>query len=129
METLFLAQLLGLFSIIFAVAIILRRKMVMHVMHDFFNDRKLAFVVGIGETLAGLLLVLSHNSWDSMVAVALSLLGWAVLLEGVFYLFATQKFIRKLTHMFDSVSGYYFFAVLYLLLGVYLAYIGFGLNL
>jgi len=126
--TLFLAQILGLFSIILAVAGILRRKMIVHVVSDFLKDRTLAFVVGIGEVVAGLLLILTLSTWATPLDMALGVLGWLILLEGVFYLFAGKRALKKVMRMFDNVSGYYFFAVLYLLLGVYLTYVGFGLN-
>ncbi len=126
--TLFLAKFLGLFSIIFSVAIILRRKMIVHLLKEFVRDRALAFMVGIAEMAAGLLVVLYHFKWDNTLESAISILGIAMVLEGTFYLFARQKTIKKLVHSMDSVSGYYFFAVLYLILGVYLAYTGFGLG-
>lgn len=128
-QTLFLAQFLGLFSVILSVAIILRRKMVVHMIADFVRDRTLAFVVGIAETAGGLLLVLSHSSWTSALDAVLSTLGWLFLAEGVFYLFATNSRMRKMVALLDNVSAYYFFAMLYLLVGVYLIYVGFGLTL
>tara|TARA_B100000745_G_scaffold219274_1_gene145990 strand:+ start:5703 stop:6095 length:393 start_codon:yes stop_codon:yes gene_type:complete len=127
--TLFLAQFLGLFSIILSVAIILRRKMIVHVIGDFLQNRTLAFVVGIAEMATGLLLVLLHSSWNGPLETALSALGWLLLLEGIFYLFATKKLLRQMIGLLDNVSAYYFFAVLYLLLGVYLVKEGFSITL
>jgi len=127
--TLFLAQILGLFSIILAVAGILRRQMIVHVVNDFLKDRSLAFVVGVAEVVAGLLLVLTLSTWATPLEVALGVLGWLILLEGVFYLFAGKRALKKVMRIFDNVSAYYFFAMLYLLLGVYLTYVGFGLNI
>lgn len=127
-QTLFLAQFIGLFSIVLSIAIILRRKMVVHVMRDFMQDRTLAFIVGVAEIATGLLLVLVHSSWNNSLEVALSAFGWLLLAEGIFYVFATKRILRKITRALDNVSAYYFFAVLYLLLGVYLAYTGFGLG-
>lgn len=128
-QTLFLAQFLGTFSIILAVVIILRRKLVVHVVEDFLKNRTLAFVVGILEVVAGLLLVLNHSAWNGTLETAISVLGWLLLLEGLFYLFATKKILRGFVKHLDNVSAYYFFAVLYLLFGVYLVYVGFGLNI
>jgi len=127
-NTLFLAQFLGLFSIIFSVAIIMRRKMIVHVLRDFLKDRTLAFVVGVFEMAAGLLLVLNLSSWNGTLEIVISLLGWAFLLEGIFYLFARQKTMQKLISALDNVSAYYFFALLYLFLGIYLVLAGFGMG-
>lgn len=129
METLFLAKFLGSFSIILAVASILRRKLIVHVISDFLKNRTLAFVVGIVEVVGGLLLVLNHSTWNGTLETVITMFGWLLLLEGIFYLFATKRTLRKMIDGLDNVSAYYFFATLYLLLGVYLVYVGFGLNI
>ena len=128
-DTLFLAQLLGSVSIILAVVIILRRKLIVHVFSEFVNNRALAFVVGILEVIAGLALVIKHFTWDSTLETAITIFGWLLLLEGIFYLFVTRRILRKVIKWLDNKSAYYFFALLYLVLGVYLAYVGFGLNI
>lgn len=128
-NTLFLAQLLGSFSIILAVAIILRRKLIVHVVGDFLENRTLAFVVGIAEVAVGLLLILKHSTWNGVLETVISMFGWLLLLEGVIYLFGTKKLLKGFVKALDNKSGYYFFALLYLILGVYLAYVGFGLNI
>jgi predicted phage tail protein len=128
-NTLFLAQLLGSFSVILAVVIILRRKLIVHVVSDFLTNRTLAFIVGALEVLAGLVLVIKHSAWNGALETVISMLGWLLLLEGIFYLFATKRVLRKLIQWLDNKSAYYFFALLYLILGVYLVYVGFGLNI
>lgn len=127
-NTLFLAQFLGTFSIILSLVIILRRKLIVHAISDFLKDRTLAFVVGIAEVAAGLLLVLNHSTLNGTLETVITVFGWLLLLEGLFYLFATKKVLRSFIRALDNVSAYYFFAVLYFVLGVYLAYVGFGLN-
>jgi len=127
-NTLFLAQLLGSFSIILAVAVILRRKLVVHVVGDFLSNRTLAFVVGVMEVAAGLALIIKHSAWNGALETVISMFGWLLLLEGIFYLFATKGILKKLIKALDNASAYYFFAMLYLVLGMYLAYVGFGLN-
>ncbi len=128
-QTLFLAQFLGVFSIILAIAIILRRELIVRVVGSFFQNRTLSFMFGIVEVAAGLLLILSHPSWNSMLEIVISIFGWLILLEGVLYLFATRKLLRSFLAVLENASAYYFFAVLYLLLGLYLVYAGFQLSI
>lgn len=128
-STLFLAQFIGTFSIILSLVIILRRKLIVHVVSEFLQNRTLAFVVGIAEVAASLLLVLNHSTLNGTLETVITVFGWLFLLEGLFYLFATKKVLRSLIDALDNVSAYYFFAALYLVLGVYLVYVGFGLNL
>lgn len=128
-NTLFLAQFLGIFSIILSIVVILRRKMMVRVVTDFLRNRTLAFIVGLLETLFGLLLVLKHFEWNTPLEVVISLLGMLFLLEGIFYLSATKGFMRKMIGMLDNQSAYYFFSVLYLVFGIYLTIVGFGLGM
>jgi len=128
-NTLFLAQLLGSFSIVLSVAIILRRKLVVHVIKEFLSNRTLSFVVGILEVAAGLAVILNHSTWNGTLETVISVFGWLLLAEGIFYLFATKNILRKFIRWMDNVSAYYFFALLYLVLGIYLVYVGFGLNI
>lgn len=128
-QTLFLAQFLGIFSIILAIVIILRRKLIVRVVGNFFQNRTLSFLFGIIEVAAGLLLILSHPSWNSTLEIVITIFGWLILLEGILYLFAIKKLLRSFLTILDNASAYYFFAVLYLLLGLYLVYAGFQLSI
>lgn len=127
-NTLFLAQLLGTLSVILALVSLVRRKLIVHVVTGFVTNRALAFFVGLIEVIAGLILVLKHSVWNGTLETVISVLAWLILLEGLFYLSATRKMLRKLITWLDNKSGYYFFAALYLVLGLYLVYVGFGFN-
>ena len=125
----FLAQLLGTFSVILSLVVILRRKMVVHVVNEFLRNRTLAFIVGVVEVVGGLMLVLTHFEWNTMLETVISLLGALFLLEGILYLAGTKKMFRMMTKALDNQSAYYFFSILYLLLGAYMVYVGFGFGM
>ena len=126
-NTALLAQFLGLFSVILAFSMLVRRKMVVHIMKDVLKNRGLAYLIGLLEIVAGLLLVLQHNVWDSTLTVAVSVLGWLLLIEGIFYLFATKAIIKSVIKSLDNYNAYYLFSVLYFIFGIYLVYAGFSL--
>jgi len=128
-QTLLLAQFLGSFSIILALVVILRRKLVVHVLTDFLKNRTSAFIVGVLEVIAGLALVLNHSSWNGTLETVIGIMGWLLLIEGIFYLFVTKRILKNFIKYLDNVSAYYFFAVTYLVFGIYLVYVGFGLNI
>lgn len=103
--------------------------MVVHVIEDFLKNRTQAFFVGLAESAGGLFLILKHSTFNGTLETVITVLGWLFFLEGIFYIFTTKKIMRNMISMFDNISAYYFFAVLYLLLGVYLVYAGFGLSI
>ena len=126
-NTALLAQFLGLFSVILALSMLAQRKMVVHIMKDVLKNRSTTYLIGMLEVVGGLLLVLNHAVWDSALTTAISVLGWLLLIEGVFYLFATQKFIKSIVKILDNYKAYYISSVLYFIFGVYLVYAGFSL--
>ena len=126
-NTALLAQFLGLFSVILALSMLIRRKMVVHIMKDVLKNRGTTYLIGMLEVIGGLLLVLNHAVWDSALTTAVSVLGWLLLLEGVFYLFASQKFIKSIVKILDNYKAYYLSSALYFIFGVYLVYAGFSL--
>ncbi|MCH8050154.1 hypothetical protein IIB51_02005 [Patescibacteria group bacterium] len=126
-NTALLAQFLGLFSVILALSMLIRRKMVVHIMKGVLKNRATTYLIGMLEVIGGLLLVLNHAVWDSALTTAISVLGWLLLIEGVFYLFATQKFIKSIVKILDNYKAYYISSLLYFIFGVYLVYAGFSL--
>ena len=126
-NTALLAQFLGLFSVILALSMLAQRKMVVHIMKDVLKNRSTTYLIGMLEVVGGLLLVLNHAVWDSALTTAISVLGWLLLIEGVFYLFATQKFIKSIVKILDNYKAYYISSILYFIFGVYLVYAGFSL--
>ena len=126
-NTALLAQFLGLFSVILALSMLAQRKMVVHIMKDVLKNRSTTYLIGILEVVGGLLLVLNHAVWDSALTTAVSVLGWLLLIEGVFYLFTTQKLIKSIIKMLDNYKAYYISSLLYFIFGVYLVYAGFSL--
>ena len=126
-NTALLAQFLGLFSVILALSMLIRRKMVVHIMKGVLKNRATTYIIGMLEVIGGLLLVLNHAVWDSALTTAISVLGWLLLIEGVFSLFATQKFIKSIVKILDNYKAYYISSVLYFIFGVYLVYAGFSL--
>lgn len=126
-NTALLAQFLGLFSVILALSMLAQRKMVVHIMKDVLKNRSTTYLIGMLEVVGGLLLVLNHAVWDSALTTAVSVLGWLLLIEGVFYLFTTQKLIKSIIKMLDNYKAYYISSLLYFIFGVYLVYAGFSL--
>ena len=85
------------------------------------------FVVSIITVIAGLAMVLAHNRWSGgALAAVVTLIGWITLVKGLLFLLLPPEmeaefFLSKLHYG----QLYYFYAVISLVLGVYLTYGGF----
>ena len=124
--TLFLSKLLGLYMIIGGLGIMLRRSYFMPVVGAFVEERLTRMVVAILELLGGLALILSHNVWDSLPAAIISSFGWALAIEGTLYLLLSDKMIADGIKVVNRPSWYVFGGLFALVLGTYLAAVGFG---
>ncbi|MDP3996459.1 MAG: hypothetical protein Q8P86_02070 [bacterium] len=120
MDTVFLAQFMGLFSLVIGSGMLIKRKMTVKIFDEMFGSRALIYLVGIAEIVGGVLLVLFHNVWDSPLASVVSALAWILLIEGVFYMFASQRALRNTASLFHKQSAYYMIGVAYFLVGAVL---------
>src|SRR3989344_2651238 len=125
METIFLAQIMGIASLIIGLSMILRRQMVIRIFDDLFGSRALTYVLGIAEVICGLIIILNHNVWESALPIVVTFLGWLLFVEGLLYMFAGQKTIKRFIRWLHDQSVYSLIALLYAVIGTYLAYVGF----
>lgn len=123
--TILLTKLIGLYILILGLAIVLRRKMVIEIVHEIFQNKSLAYIVGIMLVIVGLLVVLNHNIWQGTVETIITVIGWLVLAKGLVYLFIPMKSFKGMMKMLKNAGLYYLFALAYLAFGAWLAYVGF----
>jgi uncharacterized membrane protein HdeD (DUF308 family) len=118
--TLFLSQLLGVFLTVTGLSIIVKRKMLMHVLEDIFKHRTVSYMFGVLLLIAGLLIVLNHMKWGTTQEIVVSLIGFDLVFESFAYLFLPQKTLKK---MFKALRRPWFYRLVsfaYVGLGVYL---------
>jgi len=127
MDTHFLAQLIGLYSIVMGLSMAIKRKMLMDVFKEMFHTRSLSYVMGVLMLILGLLLVLMHTIWQGTLSIVISILGWFVLLEALTFLFSSQKTLAKSLDALKNRKVYYAISIVYFVLGIYLVYSGFTL--
>lgn len=121
--SLFLAKVLGLYMLIGGLALLVNKEHFEHVVRDFTKSRVLPMFSGMLELLLGLMLVVSHNIWVSDWPVIITVVGWLALLEGLFFFFLPTQ-LQKMASWFKP-GAYTFFGIVYVVLGLYLAYVGF----
>lgn len=124
-RTVFLARLFGLYCLVMAAAMLLRRDALPATVTTMMADAPLVLTLGVFTLFAGLAMVLLHNIWSGgAVPVVITLTGWLTLIKGALLLVLPPA---KLAALYGAVSPTYILISggLTLLLGAYLTAAGF----
>lgn len=123
--SIFLAKMLGLYFLLLAVVGLFRQKSVKNMLRDIGKEPLLIWTIASVEIAAGLALILGHSVWQGWELV-ITLVGWAFLIEGLFYLLFPARTISKVVRRMAKGKWYSLGILLSLIIGVYLAGYGFG---
>ncbi len=125
--SLFLAKVLGLYLVIVCLAVLTHRDEVEKLVKEFSkNDNRLfLFSSGAIILILGLMLVVSHNVWEPSWRGVITLLGWLTVFKGGVRLFAPNAITKSSGKIIKS-GWYQILLVVFLFMGVWLAYIGFN---
>lgn len=124
--SIFLAQLLGMYFIISGAIIIVRRKTLIPIMFEFAHDRALVLVIALVELIAGLAIAIAHPIWAPDWRGIITLIGWIMILESIIYVLLPFSGMRRLIRLFNKSQWYLSGGFIAVVIGVYLAGIGFG---
>ena len=119
--SIFLAKVLGLYLVIVPLAVLVNRKHLPRLVEEFSTNIGLNILASIFALVLGLLVVVSHNIWTADWRVIITILGWLTLAKGVVRLLFLEQ-VQKLAR----ISLKLWFLVLFVLVGLYLSYVGFS---
>jgi hypothetical protein len=126
--TTLLSQVFGIYFIVIALIMLIRRQYLKTVLASFADEPMLRFMMGILMLLGGIFLVVSHNEWSSLQASLISLIGWLSMVKSVLYLSLSRESLSKWMNWYYLEHGYGWWGIVVaLVLGVYLTNAGFGL--
>lgn len=123
---LFFAKLFGLYFIIVGAIVLVRRDTIMPVLKRMSQERAFLLVLAVIEIAAGLGLVIAFPRITLDLSGAISLVGYMLLVEGVIYLAAPSKYVRRMIGKFNRPVWYILGGIFSVLAGLYLAGKGFG---
>ena len=123
----FLAKLFGLYFIIAGLIIMGISKCRMPAVTEFGHSRALVLIVALVELIAGLAITIAHPTLTPDWRGLITLLGWWMILESVIYLTLPFSGMRKLVRMFNHSRWYISGGFISIVLGGYLAGVGFGI--
>lgn len=119
----FLAKLMGLLMLIVGLAATANKELIPKIVKEISKNYALLIFSGFILTLFGLIIILSHNVWTSDWRMLITIMGWLILLKGLFRLFAPDdvaKFISKMNDFWFATAR-----LICVIIGIYLIYIGF----
>jgi hypothetical protein len=126
-RTLFLSRLIGLYCILIALSMMIRRQAIVEAVTVLLQNPSMTLILGVITLAAGLAMVLAHNIWSgSALAVVVTLVGWVALIKSLFFLFLPPEMETGLfLQQFHYQQFFYLYSAISLVLGVYLTYGGF----
>jgi len=124
--TSYLAKLIGLYSILAALAMITHKQATVDMVTTLVHNPTAMFLGGIITLVAGLAIVLGHNVWSGgVLPVVVTLIGWGTLVKGLIILLLSPEqqpvfFLGELHY----AKLFYVYTAFSFVLGVYLTYAG-----
>lgn len=88
------ARVIGPFITLVPGIVILRTPDLGTIIHDFFQNTALVWMMGALLLLCGLMIIAWHQYWSSPAAIAISLFGWFLALRGL-ALLAMPQVLQK----------------------------------
>lgn len=122
--SIFIAKILGLYTLVIALALLINRKGMLAVVDDFVKMPGLLGITGIAATFWGCFLIVVHNTWVFGWPVVITVIAYLSLIKGIVRLCAPQVSLKVIGKM-KSAGFYYTMSLISLALGIYLTYYGF----
>ena len=122
--TIFLAQLIGPAVLAVGLGIFFSRSYYNKIYRHLENETLAVLMGGLTILIAGIVIVLSHNIWDSTLAVIISLVGWLSILKGLM-LVILPKWVDKIGDIVADSKWFPGAAVVYTLIGAYVTYVAY----
>ena len=120
----FLATLIGFFSVIACLALLLKPRHIQTVLRAIENEGTL-LTIGLINITFSLAYLLSYNTWDHSWRTIITVIGWLILLKGAFYLFMPEKTMQILaTWKTKYMTWVPIILVVGVILGCALVYLG-----
>lgn len=126
--TIYLAKLLGLYCVVFGLAMMVRGKSAAAAVKAVVASSSLLLYVELIGLALGLAMVLGHNIWSGgILPVVVTLVGWFILIRSAVLLALSPEATMKLVASLQYEKRFYIYMGVALVLGLYLTYAGFSM--
>ncbi len=122
--TIFLARLIGLFTVLLIAALLLRGSSMVETL---IADRPLMLTYAIISLAIGLAMILGRNVWSGgALPVVITLVGWLILAKGLLLMFLTPEALTQFVERVHYGEHIYLYVAPSLVIGLYLTWAGFA---
>lgn len=122
--SIFLAKILGPLFTIMILGALANRALLNRMVDEAENNISLTYLSGSLALLIGLLLVISHNVWETNWRVFITLIGWISIIKGLIRIFAPNKVV-SIWRSIMSGGAYKIILIIFLIIGLILTYQGY----
>ena len=125
--TIFLAKFFGLYCIVVALAMMIRKQSTVATIQALLRDPPLLLFVEVVGLAAGLAMIVGHNIWSGgALPVVITLFGWVLAIRSAGLLALSPAALSKLLEAMRYEELFYLYMGATLVLGLYLTYAGFS---
>jgi hypothetical protein len=124
-----LARLFGITMIVVYSSLLINRTFFKRIWQELPQQPLLLFLSGFIALILGLLVIQVHNVWTADWKGIITLLGWAMIFQGIMRILFPETVLSLAKKMFESkyLAFIDIIAALLLIVGLYLTYIGYFL--
>ncbi|MBV9159703.1 MAG: hypothetical protein JO019_03870 [Candidatus Kaiserbacteria bacterium] len=123
-STQFLASLWGPVALAVGVGMFTSKGFYARIYRELEKDALAALTLGLAAMAAGIAQVISHNVWNTLPQIVISILGWGTLLKGLMFVAAPQ-WAGSLANSWSRWNMIPVASVICLILGAYLTWFAF----
>jgi hypothetical protein len=127
--TLLLGQVFGIYFALTGLSMLIYFRELKEAVEEFAMSKMLFYLTGHFLFVIGLLVVLLHTSFDGILAIMVTILGYLTLLKGVLILLLPHSWVGSLTLFFNKTGWYITTGILSIAVGGSLIFITFALPL
>jgi len=123
----FIAQIIGLLFSIDAVGILINTAIYRRMVEEFTESPALRYLGGMLALFFGLFILNFNNAWTADWMVIITIIGWLSVVKGVMLIVFPNVFLHLSNWMRKGDAVMRYMGIIYLLLGLFLTFKGFGL--
>ena len=123
----FIAQIIGLLFCIDAVGVLVNTAFYRRIVEEFIESPALCYLGGILALFFGLFILNFNNAWTADWTVVITIIGWLSVVKGVLLIVFPNVYLQFANWMRMGDAMMRYIGIIYLLLGLFLTFKGFGL--
>ena len=124
-SSIYLSIVIGMYLFLVSLAVLLQEQRYKKLMAEFYNNHSLVTFSGAMGIVFGLLVVVAHNMWVADWTVLVTIVGWVILLQGIWRVYAPGHFAKKMKEL-QTTKGTGLIVWLWLVVGIYMVWAGFA---